>query len=169
MSRIGEPGSASSPLTVRVHRSAFNNSTTQRQIGFGREGLRQEKTPVSTFLPCLLGHTSKVWRSSSLSRRFAQYRTIRCEYIEMSLKPSQNSGYTSICVTTPSTLLTVPMKVSLHPSANITHGIKFSSTAILDLSNQAYVVGSLILPCSGVLAARALSEPAARYREHVAT
>ena len=113
---IGEPGSASSPWTVRVHPSTLNSSATQRQTGFGRDGLRQEKTPVSTFRPCLLGHTSKVWRSSSLSRRCAQYRTIRCEYREMSFKPSQNSGYTSTCVTEPSTCLTLPMKVNLPSS-----------------------------------------------------
>jgi len=119
MSRIGEPGSASSPLTIRLHPSAFNNSTTQRQIGFGREGLRQEKTPVRTFCPCLLGYTSKVRRSASLSRRCAQYKMIRCEYSAMFFKPSQNSGDTSTLVTDSLTLFTFPMKVSLPFSVKI--------------------------------------------------
>lgn len=112
---IGESGSASSPLTVRLHPSAFNNSTTQRQIGFGREGLRQEKTPVLTFRPCLFGYTSSVRRSGSLSRRCAQYKTIRCEYAVMFLKPLQNSEDTIMLVTSPSTFLTVPMKFNLLP------------------------------------------------------
>jgi hypothetical protein len=138
-STMGEEGSASSPLTVRTHPSTFNNSTTQRQIGLGREGLRQEKTPVSTFRPCLLGHTSKVRRSSSLSRRYAQYKTIRCEYSEMSFKPSQNSGYTSNCVTGPSTLLTVPM------NANLLSRIKIRHTASYLASSRRTI---LELPCA---------------------
>ncbi len=136
MSTIGEPNSASSPLTVRSHPSAFNNSTTQRQIGFGREGLRQEKTPVSTFRPCLFGNTSKVRRSSALSRRCAQYKTIRCEYSAMFLKPSQTSGNTSMFVTNPSTLLTVPMKASLPFPVKIGLPFAFSPATILDLPNQ---------------------------------
>jgi len=44
MSTIGEPTSASSPLTVRSHPSAFNNSTTQRQIGFGAKDSGKRNT-----------------------------------------------------------------------------------------------------------------------------
>ncbi len=44
----------------------------QRAIGLGRDGLLQAKTPFSTFTSCLLGKTSRVCLSLSLSLRWDQ-------------------------------------------------------------------------------------------------
>ncbi len=69
MSTTGVSSRASSPFTVKVQSLTSVSSTTQRPKGFGRDGLRQAKTPVSIFTECLLGYTRKVRRSASVSRR----------------------------------------------------------------------------------------------------
>ena len=92
ISIIGDPWRASSPLTDRVHPSTFNRSAMHRPNGFGREGLRQAKTPVSTSTLCLFGKTNKVCLSFSLSRRCIQYRMIMWEKAFTPLRPAQNFG-----------------------------------------------------------------------------
>jgi hypothetical protein len=69
MSIIGDPSKASSPFTVNVQFLTSESFTTHRPMGFGREGLRQAKTPVSIFTACFLGKTSRVFLFSLLSLR----------------------------------------------------------------------------------------------------
>lgn len=68
MSMIGVFSKASSPLTVKLHPSTFNSSTTQSPMGLGLDGLLQAKTPVWTCSACLLGYTSRIFLSLGLSR-----------------------------------------------------------------------------------------------------
>ena len=68
ISITGESLKASSPFTVKVHSSTFTSSTTHKHIGLGLDGLLQAKTPVSTFLLCLLGKTNKTLLSFLVSR-----------------------------------------------------------------------------------------------------